>query len=114
MFPSGRWRGFWESPLWGRRWMEPLTLQFAAGRVRGEGVDCIGPFTFAGTYSDDGVVQMTKQYIGRHWVRYEGRVEGEGAIVGRWFIPPVSSGAFGFSPEIDVSQLPITPLGEPE
>jgi hypothetical protein len=108
MFPSGRWRGFWEAPVWGRRWMEPLELHFADGEIHGQGADCIGGFTFAGSYSHDGVVRMVKQYIGKHSVLYEGRVEGEGAIVGLWFIDPVWTGPFALMPIVDgVEQMAI-------
>jgi hypothetical protein len=62
MFPSGLWKGFWESPGLGRRWMEPLMLKFAGGQVEGEGQDCVGRFTFAGEYTDAGGVSMVKQY----------------------------------------------------
>ena len=87
MFPSGQWKGFWEATGWGRRWMEPLVLRFTNGRVEGEGQDCIGPFTFAGTYTDVGLT-MLKRYVGGHSVRYDGRVEGEGEVVGRWSFSP--------------------------
>jgi hypothetical protein len=108
MFPSGRWKGFWECGGLGRRWMEPLTLRFAHRRVDGEGEDCVGRFTFAGSYTDSGVLSLVKQYEGRHAVRYEGRAEGEGAVVGQWSIGPAWFGPFALMPVIDdVSQLPI-------
>jgi hypothetical protein len=95
--------------------MEPLVLRFAAGRVQGKGEDCVGKFVFEGEFSDAGEVRMVKSYIDLHQVLYLGRVDGEGSVLGRWFIPPNSSGPFGLIPEIDVSQLPIAPLGaEPE
>jgi hypothetical protein len=88
--------------------MEPLTLRFSEGRVEGEGQDCIGRFTFSGTYGADGEVSMVKQYIGQHAVRYEGRVDGEGAVVGTWTIGPAWFGPFALLPALgDVSQLPI-------
>jgi hypothetical protein len=107
MFPSGRWRGFWEAAGWGRRAMDPLFLRFNDGQIDGEGDDCIGPFTFSGSYGD-GEVRMVKQYIGRHSVLYEGRVDGEGAVIGRWFIEPFWSGPFVLAPIVEgVSALPI-------
>lgn len=110
MFPSGKWRGFWEAAGWGRRWMEPLTLHFEGGRIEGDGLDCIGWFTFGGAYSDDGSVHMLKQYVGKHSVIYEGRVSGEGAVVGRWSIPPLASGPFAMMPVVDVEDLPIATM----
>jgi hypothetical protein len=108
MFPSGEWRGFWEAPGWGRRWVDQLTLRFSNGRVTGEGLDCIGRFTFDGTYTDTGEVHMIKQYLGAHALRYEGRVDGEGAVVGRWSASATWFGPFALMPVIDdVSQLPI-------
>jgi hypothetical protein len=91
--------------------MEPLTLRFAGGRVEGEGRDCIGPFTFTGTYTGAGTVSLLKRYVGQHAVRYEGRVAGEGEVVGRWSVSPGWSGPFGLAPLLDdVDQLPITAL----
>ncbi|MDY3558885.1 hypothetical protein R5W23_006061 [Gemmata sp. JC673] len=108
MFPSGRWKGFWEAAGWGRRWMDELTLRFAGGRIEGEGWDCVGRFTFGGTYTDAGELSLMKQYIGQHAIRYEGRVDGEGAVIGRWTGAPGWSGPFALMPAIDdVSQLPI-------
>lgn len=107
MFPSGEWRGFWEAPVFGRRWMEPLSLHFNGGQIEGDGRDCIGPFTFDGSYTDAGEVRMVKQYLGKHSVLYEGRVSGEGAVVGLWFIPPLGSGPFALMPVVDVADLPI-------
>lgn len=111
MFPSGRWKGYWEATGWGRRSMEPLTLRFSTGRVEGEGEDCIGRFTFAGTYTDVGGLVMVKQYVGGHAVRYDGRVDGEGEVVGRWFVGPGWFGPFALMPLVeDVGRLPIATL----
>ncbi len=101
MFPSGRWRGFWEAPGWGRQWMEPLELHFANGQIHGGGADCVGRFTVVGSYTHDGVVRLLKQYIGKHSVLYEGRVEGEGAVVGQWFIERLWTGPFALMPIVE-------------
>src|SRR3954447_1101066 len=50
VYPSGKWRGFWEQAPWGRQQMHNLVLHFTAGNVDGSGADKIGPFTFQGTY----------------------------------------------------------------
>jgi hypothetical protein len=112
MWPSGYWRGFWEQEFWGRRWMDPLLLRFSNGGVDGEGQDCIGRFTFAGSYAEDGSVRLVKQYIGRHSVLYQGSVDGEGAIVGRWSIASRFTGPFALMPILDdTTQLAITAIG---
>jgi hypothetical protein len=82
MFPSGRWRGFWEQTYWGRQPMHDLVLRFADGRIAGEGNDIIGRFTFAGEYDQTGSVMLVKQYLGRHQVLYRGSYDGEGTIFG--------------------------------
>ncbi|MGH7139697.1 MAG: hypothetical protein ACREHD_28490 [Pirellulales bacterium] len=88
------WRGYWEQRGWGRQPMRNLTLEFAGGIVRWQGVDCIGRFTFEGTCDAQGVVAMVKQYLGRHQVLYQGQFDGEGTIFGRWSIRPFDSGEF--------------------
>jgi hypothetical protein len=98
MYPSGLWRGYWEQVYWGRQPMPDLVLHFADGIVTGEGRDCIGPFTFEGTYDDRGNVVMVKQYLGRHKVLYEGTYDGEGTVFGRWSIGGFWSGPFALSP----------------
>jgi hypothetical protein len=99
MYPSGRWRGYWEQVYWGRQAMEDLVLHFAGGRVSGRGWDVIGPFVFEGSYDDQGTVMLTKQYLGRHSVLYRGSYDGEGTILGTWHIGTSWSGPFALSPE---------------
>jgi hypothetical protein len=99
MYPSGRWRGFWEQTFWGRQAMRELTLRFSGGRVEGEGVDVIGRFTFRGAYRGDGSVVLVKQYVGRHRVLYRGSYDGEGTILGQWSIEPGWRGPFALSPD---------------
>src|SRR5207248_3320896 len=98
MFPTGAWRGYWEAAGWGRREMRELVLRFADGEVNGEGVDCVGRFTFRGRYEPSGTVTLVKQYLGRHQVFYHGPHDGEGTIFGRWTIPPHWSGPFALAP----------------
>jgi len=97
-FPSGPWTGFYlERCHPGRQWME-LRLAFANGRIRGEGRDRIGAFTFSGSYHlRDGTCHWIKQYIGRHAVVYRGYNEGKG-IWGVWDIPPSMRGGFHIWP----------------
>ncbi len=94
MFPSGKWRGFWQQTGWGQQLMEDFVLRFDSGAIEGGGRDVVGRFTFSGTYDDHGSVRMVKQYIGRHQVIYEGTWDGEGTIFGTWSIPPDLSGPF--------------------
>jgi hypothetical protein len=99
MYPSGLWEGFWVQTAAGRGPMSALTLRFAAGAVRGEGVDRVGPFTFEGEYDEaTGAVRMVKQYLGPHAVLYVGHPDGEGSIQGTWFIAPACTGPFLLRP----------------
>ena len=92
------WTGWWEQRGLGRRTMHNLVLDVAAnGVVKGGGDDCIGPFTFAGQFRADGTVSLIKQYIGRHWVSYEGLNSGEG-IFGTWCISGLWTGKFALRP----------------
>ena len=98
MFPSGRWRGFWEQPGFGRQPMHELVLRFAEGQIEGQGHDVVGPFVFGGSYDRAGRIHLIKQYIGRHQVLYLGEPDGEGAIVGRWTLTEQLNGPFALSP----------------
>ncbi len=63
--------------------MESLKLYFDNGRVRGEGTDVIGDFTFEGAIEGDRVYFL-KQYVGQHQVEYYGSSDGEGSYFGGW------------------------------
>jgi hypothetical protein len=99
MYPSGRWRGYWEQVSWGRQPMQELILRFSSGQVQGHGVDVIGPFTFRGEYDEVGSVVLVKQYFKRHSVLYRGRYDGEGTIFGEWSIDESWRGPFALRPE---------------
>jgi hypothetical protein len=99
MYPSGRWRGYWEQVYWGRQAMHDLVLRFSAGRIEGQGVDVIGPFTFRGEYDEAGCVVLIKQYHRRHQVLYRGNYDGEGTICGEWSIGETWRGPFALSPD---------------
>jgi hypothetical protein len=102
---AGRWSGYWEAKGWGRRPMR-LTLRLDEGRIDGEGDDCIGAFTFVGTYDESGRVSMVKQYIGQHHLLYEGTYDVEGTIFGQWSQGPTWTGPFAlkFEKAADSSQ----------
>jgi hypothetical protein len=95
---SGRWSGYWEARGWGRRPMR-LTLRLDGGVIEGEGDDCIGAFTFSGSYDEGGQVSMVKSYVGQHQVRYDGAYDGEGTIFGTWSIGPDWTGPFALTLE---------------
>jgi hypothetical protein len=99
MYPSGRWRGYWEQRAYGRQPMRDLVLRFSAGRIEGQGVDLIGPFTFRGEYDQTGCVVLVKQYLRRHQVLYRGHYDGEGTIFGEWSIGELWRGPFALSPD---------------
>jgi hypothetical protein len=114
MYFSGAWRGYWEQAGFGRQSMFDLTLQFDGGSITGEGYDCIGAFTFAGEYDEQGSVYLVKQYIGRHKVAYNGRYDGEGTIFGHWSIGEFWSGPFALRPEkFAVADAPILTIAAP-
>jgi hypothetical protein len=99
MYPSGAWRGYWEQEVFGRQSMEGLTLSFAEGVITGHGTDIIGPFVFRGSYDAAGSVSLTKHYLGKHSVHYQGVYDGEGTIHGIWSIPPYWQGKFALMPD---------------
>jgi hypothetical protein len=68
MAGKSAWQGSWEQRCSGRQAMQHVLLQFGDGVVRGEGVDCIGHFTFDGTCDARGAVVMVKRYVGKHQV----------------------------------------------
>ena len=74
-----------------------MTLEFADGIVRGDGIDGLGPFRLEGEYrATAGEVRLgwIKTYDGSHSILYVGALDPDGSIVGEWRIPPWSKGAF--------------------
>lgn len=83
---SGLWAGHYAQS--GVRHPQRMTLEFADGLVRGDGVDGIGTFFVEGEYRvDSGEVRIgwIKTYEGAHSVLYLGRLEG-GSILGDWIL----------------------------
>lgn len=115
MYPSGRWRGYWEQAYVGRHTMRDLVLNFSGGMVSGQGHDMVGPFVFSGSYDESGGVALIKQYIGQHQVAYPGRYDGEGTIYGTWNIGPICSGPFALFPDRqeDLAEAPILEVAIP-
>lgn len=83
-FPSGRWVGFWRQDIYRGR-ME-LDITFGAGRLFGDGRDCIGDFVLSGHYDGQtGKCCILKAYLGQHEVEYDGTATADG-IRGVWRI----------------------------
>ena len=123
MYPSGTWRGFWDQRAFGCQEMSAFELHFQPnGQARGQGIDMVGPFTFAGSaYPVTGHVTLVKQYLGKHTVKYVGQPDGEGCILGAWTIDHRvngvtyhDTGAFLMKPDLPppTGDEPIVRLGK--
>ena len=84
--PSGLWDGYYEQH--GSEFPQKMTLEFADGLMKGDGMDDIGPFIIDGEYRVEGHevrLGWIKTYEGAHSVLYLGVLDG-GRIVGHWDI----------------------------
>ena len=73
-----------------------LYLAFEDGQIRGEGTDYVGPWVAKGQYDEASKkCGWTKQYVGKHSVRYVG-ICNENGIQGEWQI--FSKGPFHIWP----------------
>ena len=98
LFPSGPWTGFYNYTGPEDRHRMDLHLDFANGRMTGDGTDNIGLFLIKGGYqAASRECEWTKTYPGSHQVFYRGYREGNG-IWGTWEIPPFSRGGFHIWP----------------
>jgi hypothetical protein len=85
-FPNGRWAGFYLQYWFPGRHTTSLELMAAGGQLDGTGQDRVGLYTTNGSYdSATGRCEWTKQYVGKHRVRYRGINDGHG-IWGVWEI----------------------------
>ena len=87
------WKGYYEQN--GQR-NEMRFAQFAAIQgqgVFGSGSDNIGQFQIQGNVSNNGDIMFTKQYMGKHAVRYTGRISGS-SIDGTWELQGAGTGKF--------------------
>ena len=85
-FPSGPWTGFFLQYWVPGRHTTKLELTVAGGELTGTGRDWVGPYTMDGSYDlATGHCEWTKQYLGKHRVRYRGTNDGQG-IWGVWEI----------------------------
>jgi hypothetical protein len=98
LFPSGEWTGFYNYTGPEDRHRMDLRLDFAHGRMTGNGADNVGPFVIRGSY-DNGTKECSwvKTYPGSHDVRYSGCGEAVG-IWGTWTIPAFCKGGFHIWP----------------
>ena len=98
LFPSGPWTGFYNYTGPEDRHRMDLYLDFAKGRMTGDGTDNIGLFLIKGGYqAASRECEWTKEYPGSHQVFYRGYRDGHG-IWGTWEIPPFSRGGFHIWP----------------
>lgn len=99
-FYSGNWTGFYvESHRPNPGWMHLFLHCTEAGKLQGEGVDYVGPWTLQGTYTAaTKVCEWTKSYVGKHRVHYRGLLSDDG-IRGAWQIEPFLRGEFHIWPE---------------
>lgn len=75
-----------------------IHLSFQDGKVEGTGQDWVGKFLLRGRYErEDGKCFLTKLYLGKHEVAYDGYNKGKG-IWGTWRIPHVGKGGFHIWP----------------
>ena len=74
--------GWWQQEGYGRQPMRNLSISFEGSKVAGSGIDIIAPFTFTGSFRNDGAVEIIKKYAGRHNVLYVGQYDGEGTFNG--------------------------------
>ena len=97
-FPSGLWTGFYNYRSERIKWRQELALNFAKGRITGEGKDNVGAFVIAGRYDTmNRECYWTKTYVGAHDVHYRGFREGKG-IWGLWEIGSLWRGGFHIWP----------------
>ena len=87
-FPSGEWEGFYHCDFSSARHRMDCLLTFCERIVAGCGSDDAGAFRWDGIYHTDACTcTITKQYMGRHQVRYDGHAD-ENGIWGTWHIGP--------------------------
>ena len=95
---SGLWTGFFlEKHHPQKGWMH-LHLQFHHAEISGEGTDYVGPWLIKGNFSCETLTcDWTKQYLGKHSVKYQGQI-GDTGIIGKWNISGLIWGNFHIWP----------------
>lgn len=89
--PSGEWVGYYTYHARTTLFPMHLTLNFIDGRIQGAGIDNPGSFVIQGTYDASSRAEWLKSYVGKHSVRYEGKLK-EGEILGEWTMTQISPG----------------------
>jgi hypothetical protein len=109
-FPSGPWTGFFLQFWIPGRNTTDVTISYSRGEMTGRGYDRVGSFNIDGIYDvGTGECEWTKQYLGKHSVKYRGVNNGHG-IWGVWEIRQLAGlftdrGGFHIWPEgSDVSE----------
>lgn len=101
LFPSGEWEGFYTyafGPSANRNPMQ-FFLDFHQEKIHGGGADEVGAFSWKGNYdTETATCLMTKFYLGKHAVVYDGHAD-ENGIWGTWMIPPFMKGGFHIWPK---------------
>ena len=99
-FHTGNWCGFYlENHRGEPGWMHMYLECDIAGKIKGEGIDYVGPWTLGGHFdAETKHCQWSKLYVGRHTVHYEGTL-GEAGVQGNWKIQPYLTGNFHVWPE---------------
>lgn len=121
VFKSGRWIGFYLYRSSDHKHRMDLTLNFANGRIEGDGNDDLGAFVIQGSCEcETGECHWTKSYVGQHDVFYRGYRENK-SIWGTWEIHDMRGGfriwpkRFGDSDgetESEVIEQPVEAIGE--
>jgi hypothetical protein len=86
--PSGPWSGYYAYGHGGPQHRMNLGLTFSPdGKMSGEGIDDIAPFTIDGIFDPPtNQANWTKSYVGKHNVEYHG-VYDQRSICGNWTLP---------------------------
>jgi len=91
--PSGPWSGYYLYGYAGPKHRMRLVLTFNVdGKIKGNGVDDIGPFAVDGVFDlRTNEVRWTKSYVGAHSVKYGGFYD-QKTICGSWNLMALHGG----------------------
>src|SRR5262245_40617841 len=103
--PSGPWSGYYLYVHAGSKHRMRLGLTFTAdGKVSGEGIDDIAPFTITGFFdSDTNQARWTKAYIRQHAVEYRG-IYNQRSICGDWTLLSRTGGFWIWPSELEETE----------
>ena len=88
------WKGYYEQI--GQRYELKFHSFFlnGVGKIEGSGQDHVATFVISGTVYPNGDVTFTKQYIGKHALKYSGRISNSSLIDGSWEHVGYNTGKF--------------------